>query len=705
ISKRSVMLSDLEINTGVMVDQALADGTGIAQSSIDEIHQTLYAGRDAVITDSSQLGLVHFIANFIPPTPRALDELDQMVIATDRLLGDTAGLAKLRNWLHEGGRLWIMLDQTSEELVSELLGSEIGYSVIDRVELNDYQLETPATSVELALAEAWESEIPVEMVRVVTDVDQVAVSVQGWPAAFWQRFGQGEVLFTTLAARGWRQSDDQPTAALRRLSTLFFEPREEVQPASQPLRPILNQQIGYRIPSRGVAAGILGVNVLLILAAGVWLARQRRLERMAVLLPVSALLTTGLLLAIGNRQTASVPSTVATGQIIRVVDGVDQVQVSTIRAIYSQQSGDVQLSAAYRTMTVPARVEGTTRIRWDDSGRSTWVGTPYPPGAVRYAESESNVSLNHPLVVRGTFGKEGFVGTVQGVDPATCEDGLIISLPAPSTAATLGAAGEPAGVIANTSDLLAAQQFIPGALLTDRQRARQLLLREMLRSPQQHPFGDGPSLLVWSQPMSLGVEFASRFERSGSALMSIPVRVDRPTAEDEFRIPATFVGIDAHVGSRGVSSVFNPRTGKWLPELTKPTEAELVGRFPQALMPFSLRKVNVTVKMNAPSRSLVVKSMVDGKPQEVFRRSDPGGVIQFTVDRPEALQLDQQGGWWFSVGVTASRDEQEAAALADPEQEPTPTSQDAGSSTWQIDYIHVDAVGTIAPQQPVEKGV
>ena len=63
----------------------------------------------------------------------------------------------------------------------------------------------------------WSSEIPVEMVRVLVDSDDVQFRVNGWPAAFWCRAGHGEVLLTTVDARAWyrpwRATDDRPKAS------------------------------------------------------------------------------------------------------------------------------------------------------------------------------------------------------------------------------------------------------------------------------------------------------------------------------------------------------------------------------------------------------------------------------------------------------------------------------------------------------------
>ena len=701
IIQRSLMLTSNEINTGLILQPPNLDGSGTSEATRKSVYETIYAGRDSVIQSSLDLSLVSFGSNFLPPTPGALDELDQLVIASDHLLGDTSGMVQVRQWLRSGGRLWIMLDLTSEALVTELIGDDARYSVVNRVELNDFQFDSSDTDSAGGSGESWSSELPVEMVRVFADVDEVAFRIDSWPAAFWQSVGQGEVLFTTLGARGWLQENKTPSLAFYQLSQRYFEQRDEPIPHVQAMTPILDDQIGYQIPSRRVAGTVLGINALVILVAGIWWARRRRLERLAILIPASAIAATAILLAIGNRHTDSVPSTVATGQIVRVLDATDEAEVSTVRAVYSQNAGSLELVSAPGTLTMPSETDATSetrRILWDDDGTSQWLGPAQPPGVVRHLESDSTLQLSHPITVRGTFDGDGFRGTVVGIDARKCEDGVFVAPPRPATSVTLSESGESSGQLrGGTENLLAAEQFIPGALLSDEQRMRQDFLRRVLASPEQNPFGSRPSLLLWTEPVELGVRFSDRFHRSGSAVVSIPIQIDRPAPGADFQIPATFIGIEAFVGSRGASSVFNPRTGKWFTQLTKPNETELLCRFPESLSPMTLKSVTLTLKINAPSRSLVIKAMVDGQPTTVYQQMNPTGLIHVTIDRGDALQWHADGGLWLAIEITET---QQAAAHRDDQQEETGTADRVvDNTTWQIEFVHADAVGRIESQQ------
>lgn len=727
ISKRSMMLADSEINTGLLIDLPGLEDAREAIERSNTLSRVINAGRDTTVESLLDLPSVNFVSNFLPPTKGALDELDQIVIAGNHLVNDTRGITAVRHWLRKGGRLWIMLDVTDQALVTELLGQDVSHTEIDRVELNQLQfvMTTPAMGRSDTDGGSWSSEVPAQMVRVLTDIPEkdVACKVDGWPAAFWKRVGDGEVLFTTLDARAWIDGDGQAegqaegkaSAALYHLSRTFFEPKHQSTDFQQALSPILDRKIGYRIPSRRLATTLLGINALVILVAGIWWMRQRRLERMAILVPVSAIVTTIAMLAIGTQHAQSVPSTVATGQVIRINQGTGEADISTVMAVYSQDAGDLGLVSGSGTLTMPVENEGGTsirRVRLGDDGSSRWIGADQPPGVVRHFVSDSTLQLTSPIRVRGTFNANGFLGSVAGLESRTFDDGVIVRFPAPLTGVTLdtdssGEQSESAREIsAGIMDRLASDQFVPGTLLSDDQRIRQEFLRDLFDGPglfdgpEDRSMGNQLSLLFWTDPIDIGVQFSDRFDHRGSALVSVPVQIDRPVPGSDFVVPATFIHTEPLATKLGISSLIDPRTGRWLESLTKPVVTELIFAFPKALAAMNLQSVNVSMKINAPSRSLVIRAMIDGKPEIMHQQKDPTGVVEFTIDRKEALGMHAEGGLWISFEITESDNaiKQRAEKMAERAKESLPQIDPIridDSTTWQIDYIHLDAVGRI----------
>ena len=74
----------------------------------------------------------------------------------------------------------------------------------------------------------------------------------------------------------------------------------------------------------------------------------------------------------------------------------------------------------------------------------------------------------------------------------------------------------------------------------------------------------------------------------------------------------------------------------------------------------------------------------------LHQKANPNGVLRFVIDRPEALELDAHGGLHLAIVVTETVKEREIrAGRGDPE------ATQYHNSTWQIDYVRVDAEGTV----------
>ncbi|MEL6105816.1 MAG: hypothetical protein AAFU85_07265 [Planctomycetota bacterium] len=692
VSKRSVLITTGEVNTGVSFDKDTIATYGTPFEVSTNVIDTVYAGREPNVEKVLDLAVVDLNASFLPPTHLALDQLDQLVIGGDNLLTDTVGMDLVRQWIRDGGRAWIQLDLTSAEFVNRLLGDDALFEEVDRVELNDFEFVRADLDLKTN-AEPWSAEVPVEFVRVFADVDEVAYRIDGWPAAFWLPYGEGEILFTALGARGWR-TPTANTVAYDTLASRFFESRNRPADFDAPMIRVVDEQIGYRIPERSLAAGVLGLNALIVFGTGLYWARQRRLERLAILIPATAILSSGILVAVGNRQTSAVPSTVATGQLVRVMDATGELDISSVQAVYSQTGDGLGLISNLGTHSFPLQSDntvGTRRIEWDDTGASRWGGTNQPPGVVRHVRSRSNVFVDQPILAVGTFDQQGFVGRIEGLDGKRCEDGVIFGAPAPPTSARIESENvEGASFRANATDRLPKNQYYSDSLISDQQQSRQRYLRELLATPDEQPFGQQLSMLVWSDPIHVGNQYDERFTQIGSSLIQMPIRIIPPKPGSDFIIPTSFIRTDAVDISGAFSTVFNVRTGEWLPELTKPTEAVLIYRFPRELGNMTLRRVDLDAQVSAPGRNLRVKSFQDGNWKTVVERRSPIGRYQWTIEDADALRLEPDGSLRLVVQITESEnvesmraDQLDARAIA------------GDSTTWKIDFLHLTATGAI----------
>ncbi len=694
---QSLLLSEEESRAAVMLDRPDPEDVA-ANEELTDISLTLNAGREVAVQSSRDSGLLYVHGDFWPSSPVGLDAVDQIVIASDRALRDTLSISRLRSWIQSGGRLWLMVDKISHESAQALLGDLCCYTEVDRVELNEFEFVTfdRLAPSQVQQSEPWSQEIPVELVRVVAEADEVLCTIDGWPAAFQKRLGSGEILFTTLGARGW-VTDAQPMLTYQKLSQDFFGRRPIESTATAELVSFVDDEIGYEIPGRNLVATLFGLHLLVVVATGVWLARSKNLHYLAAVVPIASLITAVAFFSLGNRQANAIPSTVATSQIVRNLPHSSETKIHTVAAVYSQKSQPLGIVSSHNTTSIlrDGLSDGEVkRIQWDDSGDSKWLFLKQPPGVVRHVEIDSTQELPEPWGVRGTFTEQGFTGTISGVRADRCEDAVVIATPAPSLAIELDPQSE-GNFSSDADDVLSADQFIRSTMVSNVQRDRQQLIRDLLAN-EIPPFGDQPIMLLWTDPVYSGVEFDDGFKRSGSALVSLPIELQSPPSGSKFQVPASFMQIRPFAGARGSTAIFNWRTGQWI-EMSKPSEAELRCDVPRVLLPCELSRANITLKLNAPSRTLQVKALIDGQFVTVFEKQDPSGVLRFSIEDAQALELDDQGGLILSLAISPSEGELlEAEAAAAANSTGTPLARDANPSrdTWKIDYFHVDIQGT-----------
>ncbi|MCP3693218.1 MAG: hypothetical protein GY917_13550, partial [Planctomycetaceae bacterium] len=136
------------------------------------------------------------------PWSLAMGSVDELVLGGNRLANEPESRESIRSWLNQGGRLWVMLDRTDISTVQLLLGDAFPAYEVDRVNLSEYEIISHDDTLG-SKSEVREAEIPVELIRLVTEGAEVTHSVNDWPVAFWLKYGKGEILFTALELRAW----------------------------------------------------------------------------------------------------------------------------------------------------------------------------------------------------------------------------------------------------------------------------------------------------------------------------------------------------------------------------------------------------------------------------------------------------------------------------------------------------------------------
>ena len=629
----------------------------------------------------------------LPPIEASLDALDQLVITSDSAALDGAGMLAIRRWLYDGGQLWIMLDEVSPTTIRKLLGDSFRCQVVDRVDLTEFQMQGVRPS-----GQAWQGaprtfDEPVEMIRAIGADVEITHSIDGWPAAFWQQVGSGRVLYTTLAARGWtreRTADDArskeglknapvvATEPLDHLATEFFQPGRPPVLAPAAFDEYVGDQIGYAIVSRGPVVATLGSFCLVVLGLGVWLQRRGRLEMLGWIGPLVAVGATIVLAVMGVASRRAVPPTVAIAQFAEVVPGAGDLQLHGTLAIYNQDQSNTRLGATAGGIFMPDMTgqAGTTRrMVWTDFNAWHWENLTLPAG-VRLAPFSYATKIAQPLSARATLGSDGLTGQLIAGPFSDLSDAIIATPARRALAVRLDEQGE---FQAGMADVLPPGQYLGGNVVSDRQVHRQVIFHKLLDRPNQEAYPAQPALLFWAAPLEMHFHTAADAERTGAALLVVPLELERPPVGTQLAIPAPLVPFQSvsGPGRAGMSAAYQNREGQWIGPLFEGSETFLRFQLPEAVLPVRLDRAVLRVKINASGRTLEI--MAAGRPdlQPLATRDSPLGVLTFEIDDPTALQLDERGGLLLAIRVGDAQD----------------ASGSISSSGWTIDYVQLEAFG------------
>lgn len=634
----------------------------------------------------------------LPATAIALDGLRHLVLDKDQIADDPAAMTAVRRWLQNGGRLWIMVDRVRQSTVERLLGDVSPYQTVDRVGLTRLQLKTNDKDRWGEDETPREFEQPVSLVRVLTTGVDVLHTVNGWPASFMQRCGNGRVLYTALGMRAWlrlltteerRRDKTQvrffPRETLRKLTgELFvFTKPSELQP--EPLDDYVAQQIGYEIVSRDLVVAVLGVFCAGLLATALWLWRAKRLERMRWIGPGWAVAAAAVLTGMGSRSRQSVPETVAVAQLVEVVPDSEEVNVTGLVAVYRQDGSKSTIGMQQGGVLDPefaARPGTTRRMVWTDLDRWRWDDLQVPPG-VQQTQFRYAGNVGKPLRMTGRFGPDGLSGTLDTGpfrDPA---DAVLTT----STGLAVGVRLRDDGTfVAGPDQALAPGTFVTGGLLSDEQRRRQEVYRKLWKTRDNVPVVRRPTALVWTKPIDMGFQISEEQRRAGSALLAIPLRLEKTPPGTRVRIPAAFLPYKRvfDPDGRTLSGSYMNERREWV-ERTGPARTWLRVQIPAEVRPLVVDRATIRLHFDGPSRRLDIAGEVDKKPVVLASFPKPAGEVRVPVTRADVLRLDPQGG--LVLGVFVGEGEQEQARIGKATQKKAP---------WRIQYVFIDVEGKTA---------
>jgi hypothetical protein len=701
LQPRGILYRDREPTTAILRDEPPTEEPGLAEgagqlprpeSSADEALRLVRTFRAAAKL-SEAVGNIW--ARLLPPTAEAFDGIDHLVIASDRVADNPSGVRALRHWLERGGKLWVMLDLVDPEAVAPLLGDALDFQMVDRGSLTTFQVKTRLSGQQETAEPVQQHERPVVFARVLLPAEERARhTINGWPVWFTRPVGRGQVVFTTLGPRGllrprtrtdpqspFEQFPDLPTTTppLDLLIDELHPPQKNPLP-DEAFRPLLTEEIGYSVVGRGTAAlvfaAFLGVTLALVLV----LRRSRRRELLGWVGPAAALGATAAFVALGFASRRAVPPTVAVAQVVEAVPGTEEAPMHGLLAVYRPDSGPANFGAGQGGLFEPdvSGIESQTRrLILADLDSWHWEDLTLPAGVrllpFRYTASWS--TKDRPLTAVAGVGPDGIEGRLTAGPFRNLADAVVSTPNGRNLAVRL----HPDGTFsAGAEDLLPPGQFLPEALLSDRQQRRQELYRTALKRSANDLRDRPPVLLAWAEPIDMHFSLVPEGKTVGNALLTIPLRLERPPPDRLVTIPGPLL--------RYRRAVLDDWARPLL-EASGAADMHLRFQLPAVLLPFQVERARLAGKIDAPGRRVTVAGRGGEQVVELFRANSPANPFRVDLTEPRLLQLDEEGSLHVNVAVSELLAGESKGKNTRPEEK------------WQVEYLELEVTGRVMAEK------
>lgn len=655
--------------------------------------------------------ITFFLEAFLPADETSLNGFEHLVITDNRVTDDLAALSAIRHWLNAGGRLWVMLDRVDPQVLEGLLGDDFKGHLVDRVGLTSVRVDLPpmAEGTAETIGDVVEYDDPVQLARVVVQDFDVLSTVNGWPAAFTRRCGDGVLLVTTLGPRGWiKRSDDSSQnhrnphvyrnhvtlTPMRNIATDFFGPRETELLPKAPTEQLVREYVGYTVPSWMLIVGTLfGFSVSLV-AVGIVLWKAGRLEHFGWIGAVVAVVVSVFLLSVGRSFRHSVSETVASIQLAQALAGTDDVRTQGVIATYHPEGSKFGIRTNHAGRLWPdmqGTETSTRRMVSTDFGAWHWDNLNQPAG-LRVTSFEKSETIPDRIEAQMTFDERGAVGRYSGRLPA-------------GTDAMVGTRNGRIGVTfhsdgsfaAPADDVFDKDQYLKANLLGDEQNRRRRSLMSLFDNSKRRDFPDRPQLFFWTDRWQHGFEFGENIKPQNSALVAVPLVFHRPANGTEIVIPPPFLPYVNRVAPDGTppSTMWNNRRNEWQ-ERADPGTTWLSFQIPKELLPLTPRRARVAIDVSGPVGLIELSGLKNGAAVTLKTVMDPVGSISVEIDDPDVLSIDANGH--LSLGLSAGDPKRPELTRTNspPPSSPVPSSDGKQKRTIdlnaKVNYWRIDSL-------------
>lgn len=615
--------------------------------------------------------------------------LDLFVISDPNVLVDGAFVESLRRYVASGGRLWIMLDLVPCTLVRPLLGTNQLCEEIERVELNDFAVNHVGTIVQHSEQERRVvSETDLLMVRVLQEGGRVRFDVEGWPAAIEMNIGYGQILLTTLDSRAWIepstkkstkgesfQSSYQPRVWAKYFSVDANESRS-LLPLTERVDYPLSQIGNPVVPRKWVAVALIGFFVVLAVL-GLWFAYIKRLTAIGWLVPIATILLSIGLVSAANWVRRDIPESLSRFQMVELNDDGNFAHIREQSAVYLGTAASMLLASSQdgTPRSDETVTSGVPRFVQEDFQKWSLANEAWPPGVWRY---DAEAILPTPqIVARGVLSNTGLHLRLPADVPWSLENPILSF-----------ATGDPmlcdpsdGGFLVNNTIHVEGDRWISGSLLSDEQQRRLEIYRTFFQSnnkmhrPTRRLFG-------WTPPWNYS-HWNRDLKQIGSALVSMPIELERPMVGSEVFVPHGLIRLQRNLSNVSLTASFDDRTGVWRKENSAGADLGLQFVLPEEIVPFAAKAIVLELDIRAPQRDVSVAIRTKSGFSERFKLESPSIPWSETITDVDVLESARDGILEVQMKISESRIQKSQGLMAT-------------VIPWHVDHFHVNMRGSVS---------
>ena len=590
--------------------------------------------------------------------PEALESLDQLLITSQTLHDFPEACDAVRVWVQRGGRMWLFLDQTGMKTAHALLADTLPLTRIDETSTNVVKMKINKSESKQRYPErelTREFSEPVRQVRVIAGSGRTLWSVGDWPAVIEVPFGNGTVFVTTISPEAFVQmdGDQRSLPCARQIADRMFRDLKKDSPVSeQRLSSAAAGSIGYEVPSRAFAATVMLGFVALLTVAGTAAIWKSRPAWLLWAIPLLALFCTVPAVRVGARSRNVAPSTAIQQLFTSVVEGQTTLAADGVMSVYHPTPSAVHAKMKDFALLVPEHTNSENyyrRMVWTDRGESEWRNLRQAVG-VRNYHIRSMKRLDQPPMLKMTLDQDGLSGQIDHSDALSASDMILAGLSPDRMSAHMQA---DRNFRVSPGNALAATEFVTGTILTDTQKRRASVYKDLFRTADRTTYPDRLSLLYWSDLVNPSIRLGEEVtRRNGSVLVALPVDLQPPAVNTDFTIPAALLPYQTVFDDQGgLSRAYSNPHREWRQrEVAGVTLLEF--KVPEVCRPFHATGGTLVIRLNAGSRSVILSMGSRDHPALIRTFNSPAGLYPLALSPDHLNSIVKTGSVYLRMDVS-----------------------------------------------------